>query len=108
VLRQHYVAGEKLFVDYAGQTVPVVDRHRGEVRQAQVFVAVLGASNFTYVEATWSQGLADWIGAHRRCFEYLGGVPALIVPDYVPRNVIRVMCPTWICAAEAEIRHCIG
>jgi len=87
VLRQHYVAGEKLFVDYAGPTVPVVDRHSGEVRQAQIFVAVLGASNFTYVEATWSQGLADWIGSHRRCFEYLGGVPALIVPDNIKSGV---------------------
>jgi len=87
VLRQHYVAGEKLFVDYAGPTVPVVDRHSGEVRQAQIFVAVLGASNYTFVEATWSQGLADWIGSHRRCFEYLGGVPALIVPDNIKSGV---------------------
>jgi len=87
VLRQHYVAGEKLFVDYAGQTAPVVDRHSGEVRQAQIFVAVLGASNFTFVEATWTQGLADWIGSHRRCFEYLGGVPALIVPDNIKSGV---------------------
>ena len=87
VLRQHYVAGEKLFVDYAGQTVPVVDRRTGEVRQAQIFVAVLGASNFTYVEATWTQGLADWIGSHRRCLEFLGGVPALIIPDNVKAGV---------------------
>ena len=87
VLRQHYVAGEKLLVDYAGQTVPVVDRHTGEVQQAQIFVAVLGASNFTYVEATRTQGLADWIGAHRRCFEFLGGVPALVIPDNIKSGV---------------------
>ena len=87
VLRQHYVAGEKLFLDYAGQTVPVVDRRTGEVREAQIFVAVLGASNYTYVEATWTQGLADWIGAHRRCFEFLGGVPALIIPDNIKSGV---------------------
>ena len=87
VLRQHYVAGERLFVDYAGQTMPVVDRRTGEVREAQIFVAVLGASNFTYVEATWSQGLPDWIGSHRRCFEFLGGVPALIIPDNVTSGV---------------------
>lgn len=87
VLRQHYVAGEKLLVDYAGQTVPVVDRQTGEVREAQIFVAVLGASNFTYVEATWTQGLPDWIGSHRRCFEYLGGVPALIIPDNIKSGV---------------------
>jgi len=59
-MRQTHVAGEKLFVDYAGDTVPViVDRLTGEVRQAQIFVAVMGASNFTYVEATWTQGLGD-------------------------------------------------
>ena len=87
VLRQHYVAGEKLLVDYAGQTVPVVDRQTGEVRQAQIFVAVLGASNFTYVEATWTQGLADWIGSHRRCLEFLGGVSALIIPDNIKSGV---------------------
>jgi transposase len=87
VLRQHYVAGEKLLVDYAGQTVPVVDRQTGEVRQAQIFVAVLGASNYTFVEATWTQGLADWIGSHRRCFEFLGGVPALIIPDNIKSGV---------------------
>jgi transposase len=92
VLRQHYVGGEKLFVDYAGQTVPVVDRHTGEVRQAQIFVAVLGASNYTYVEATWSQGLADWLGSHRRCFEFLGGVPALIVPDNIKSGVTSPCC----------------
>jgi transposase len=87
VLRQHYVAGEKLFVDYAGQTMPVVDRRTGEVREAQIFVAVLGASNYTYIEATWSQGLEDWIGAHRRCFEFLGGVPALVIPDNLKAGV---------------------
>jgi transposase len=87
VLRQHYVAGEKLLVDYAGPTVPVVDRATGEVRQAQIFVAVLGASNYTYVEATWTQSLPDWIGAHRRCFAFLGGVPALLIPDNLKAGV---------------------
>ena len=87
VLRQHYVAGERLFVDYCGQTVPVMDRRGGETREAQIFVAVLGASNYTYIEATWTQGLPDWIGAHRRCFEFLGGVPTLIIPDNVKSGV---------------------
>ncbi len=59
-------AGERLFVDYAGHTVEVVDGSTGELRAAQVFVAVLGASNYTYAEATWTQGLPDWIGAHVR------------------------------------------
>ena len=57
VMRQEHRAGEKLFVDYAGRTVAVVDRHTGELRQAQVFVAVLGASNYTFAEATWTQAL---------------------------------------------------
>lgn len=80
-LRQAHAPGERLFVDYSGQTLSVIDPGTGEVRQAQVFVAVLGASNYTYVDATWSQGLADWTASHVRCFEYLGGVPELLVPD---------------------------
>ena len=87
VLRQHYVAGEKLLVDYCGQTVPIVDRRTGEVREAQIFVAVLGAGNYTFAEATWTQGLPDWIGSHRRCFEFLRGVPALITPDNIKSGV---------------------
>ena len=63
-MRQSHAPGERLFVDYSGQTVPVIDPATGEVRQAQIFVAVLGASNYTYVEATWSQSLPDWIGSH--------------------------------------------
>ena len=55
VMRQHHVAGERVFVDYAGHTVAVVDAETGEVRQAQVFVGVLGASSYTYAEATWTQ-----------------------------------------------------
>ena len=75
VLRQEHRAGEKLFVDYAGQTVPVVDPETGEVREAQVFVGVLGARSYTYAEATWSQTLPDWIGSHVRMFAALGGRP---------------------------------
>jgi transposase len=87
VLRQVYVAGEKVFVDYAGPTVPITDPATGETRDAQVFVGALGASHLLYVEATWTQGLADWIGAHVRLLEYLGGAPALIVPDNVKTGV---------------------
>ena len=73
---------DKLFVDYAGDGVPVViDRLTGERRAAQIFVAVLGASSFTYAQATWTQGLADWISGHVGAFEAIGGVPALLVPD---------------------------
>ena len=87
VLRQHYIAGEKLMVDWAGQTVPVTDRLTGEIREAQIFVAVSAASNYTYLEATWTQDLADWIGAHRRCFEFMGGVHALLIPDNTKTGV---------------------
>src|SRR5215831_13724751 len=89
-MRQVHGGGEKLFVDYAGDRVSVViDRLTGEIREAWIFVAVLGASNFTYAEATWTQGLADWIGAHTRAFEAIGGVPRLVVPDNTKTAVIK-------------------
>ena len=81
VMRQEHRAGEKLFVDFAGHTVPITDRDTGEMRPASIFVAVLGASNYTYAEATWGEGLPEWIGSHVRCFEFLGGVPEIVVPD---------------------------
>lgn len=89
VMRQHHRAGEKLFVDYAGQTMPVVDAQTGEVRQAAIFIAVLGASNYTYAEATWSQSLPDWIASHVRAFEAFGGVPQVLVPDNLKAAVSR-------------------
>jgi transposase len=89
-MRQTHVGGDKLFVDYAGDTVPViVDRLTGETRAAQIFVAVMGASSFCYVEATWTQTLPDWIGAHTRAFAAIGGVPHLIVPDNAKVAVIK-------------------
>ena len=100
VMRQDHRAGEKLFVDYAGHTVPVIDRTTGEIHEAQVFVAVMGASNYTYAEATWSQTLPDWIGSHIRTFEFLGGVPELVVPDYVPGHIIRLMFPIPLCSVH--------
>jgi len=89
VMRQTHIAGDKLFVDYAGHTMPVIDRMTGEVRQAQIFVAVLGASNYTYAEATWTQSLPDWIGAHTRAFTFFGGVPNIVVPDNLKSGVTR-------------------
>jgi transposase len=90
VMRQTHAPGEKLFVDYAGDTVPVVvDRLTGEVRPAQIFVAVLGASSLTYAQATWTQGLADFVDAHVRAFAAFGGAPALLVPDNAKVAVIR-------------------
>ena len=98
-MRQEHKAGEKVFVDYCGHTVAVVDAS-GEERRAQIFVAVLGASNYTYAEATWSQRMVDWIGSHRRAFEYFGGVPEVVVPDYVSRHIIRLMFPPSLCGAR--------
>ncbi|MDQ6965639.1 MAG: IS21 family transposase [Mariprofundaceae bacterium] len=88
-MRQTHLAGEKVFVDYAGPTIPIVDRMTGEEHPAQVFVAVLGASNYTYAEATLTQGLPDWIGSHVRTFEYFGGVPEIVVPDNLKSGVTR-------------------
>ena len=86
-LRQEHKAGEKMFVDWAGQTVPVTDPAIGQTRQAQIFVAVLGASNYTYVEATWTQGLPDWIAAHIGAWEAFKGVAELVVPDNLKAGV---------------------
>ena len=80
-MRQAHRAGEKLFVDYCGPTLPIVNPDTGEYRQAQVFVAVLGASNYTFACASWSQKQADWLNAHVKAFEFFGGVPELVVPD---------------------------
>ncbi|MBU1471597.1 MAG: IS21 family transposase [candidate division Zixibacteria bacterium] len=88
-MRQDHKAGEKLFVDYAGQTMPVVDRSTGEIREAQIFVAVSGASNYTYGEATWTQTLPDWIASHTRAFAFMGGVHELVVPDNLLSGVSK-------------------
>ena len=90
-LRQSHKAGEKCFVDYSGSTVPVIDAGTGEVRQAQLFVAVLGASNYTFAEATWTQSLPDWLGSHSRALTFFGGCPALIVPDNL-RSGVSAAC----------------
>jgi len=98
-LRQVHKAGEKVFVDYAGHSLPVTDRQTGEIRAAQIFVAVLGASNYTYAEATLSQGLSDWIGSHIRAFEYFGGVPKIVVPDNLKSGVSKA------CRYEPDINR---
>lgn len=87
VMRQTHRAGEKLFIDYAGQTVPVVDRKTGEVRESQIFVAALGASSYAYCEATWTQSLPDWIASHVRAFGFFGGVAEVLVPDNLKSGV---------------------
>ena len=89
-MRQTHAAGERLFVDYAGDGVPVVvDRLTGEIRMAQIFVAVLGASSFTFAHASWTQALPDWIDAHVRALQAIGGVPQLLVPDNTKTAVIK-------------------
>ncbi|CAM3630764.1 transposase [Xenorhabdus nematophila ATCC 19061] len=88
-MRQPHQAGEKLFIDYCGPTLPVINPDTGEARKAQVFVATLGASSYTYAEATWSQTLEDWVMSHVRCFQYLGGTPALVVPDNLKSSTAR-------------------
>ena len=89
VLRQEHLAGEKLFVDYAGATIPIQDPQGGPERPTSIFVVGLGASNYTYAEATESQELENWIGSHIRAFEFLGGVPKLVIPDNTRNGVNR-------------------
>ena len=91
VMRQEHRAGEKLFVDYAGHTAEVIDRRTGEVRTAQVFVAVLGASSYTYAEATWTQSLPDWCASHTRAFAFFNGVPEVVIPDNL-RSAVNRTC----------------
>ncbi len=88
-MRQAHKAGEKCFVDYCGPTVPIINAGTGEVRDAQVFVAVLGASNYTYAEATLTQALPDWLGSHVRMLAYFGGCTDMVVPDNLRSGVSR-------------------
>ena len=88
-MRQDHPAGDKVFVDYSGKKIMIVDRNTGVVREAEIFVAVLGASNYTYAEATWTQTLPDWIEAHVRMFRFFGGVPRLVVPDNLKSGIHR-------------------
>ena len=90
VMRQTHRAGEKLFVDYAGHRVPVVERVTGELRKAHVFVAVLGASNYTFAEATWTQALPDWCASHVRALRFFHGVPEMVIPDNLAAAVTRL------------------
>jgi transposase len=88
-MRQTHPAGEKLFVDYAGDTVPVFDQISDAERPAHIFVAALGASNYTYAEARWSEGLGDWIGAHVNALTAIGGVPKAVVCDNLKAGVTK-------------------
>src|ERR1700752_2143613 len=86
-MRQTYIAGDKLFVDWAGDTVPIIDAMTGEEHEAHIFVAVLGASSYTYCEARWTETLPDWIGAHVNTLEFLGGVMKDAVTDNLKAGI---------------------
>ena len=88
-MRQTHVAGDKLFVDWAGDTVPIIDPMTGEVHEAHLFVAALGASSYTYAEARWSETLPDWIGAHVNALDFIGGVPKAAVPDNLKAGITK-------------------
>jgi transposase len=88
-MRQTHVAGEKLFVDWAGDTIPVFDAATGQERRAHIFVAALGASNYTYAEARWTEMLPDWIGAHVNALGAIGGVPKALVPDNLKAGITK-------------------
>ena len=90
-MRQIHRAGEKLFIDYCGPTIDIIDPITGEIRSAAIFVAVLGASNYTHVEAAWDQTLPNWIASHVRAFQFFGGIPALLVPDNL-RSAVTKAC----------------
>lgn len=96
-LRQEHRAGEKLFVDYAGQTIPIIDLATGEEIPAQIFIAALGCSNYTFAEASLAQDLPSWIRSHVHAFEFFGGVPGILVPDNLKSGV------THPCRYEPDI-----
>ena len=88
-MRQQHKAGEQLFIDYCGPTIPVVNPDTGDTRDAQLFVATWGASSYTYAEATWSQNQADFINAHVHALEFFGGAPKILVPDNLKAAVLK-------------------
>jgi len=98
-MRQTHIAGERMFVDYSGKKPHLVNPTTGELIPVELFVAVLGASNLTYAEATWSQSLADWIGSHKRAFAFFDGVAALTVSDNLKAGIIKA------CFYEPEVNR---
>lgn len=89
IMRQTHVAGDKLFVDWAGDTVDIIDPMTGEVHAAHLFVAVLGASSYTFAQARWTETLPDWVGAHVAALDFLGGVPKAAVPDNLKTGITK-------------------
>jgi transposase len=106
-MRQTHRAGEKLFIDYSGDTAPVINAATGEIVAAEIFIASMGASKYTYAEATWTQSLPDWIASHIRMFEYLGCVPDILTPDNL-KSAIKKACryePESTSTYEDMARH---
>ena len=101
-MRQRHVAGEKCFVDYCGPTVPIVCAETGEYQNAQIFVAVLGASNYTFAHASLSQTEADWINSHVKAAEFFGGWATLTIPDNLKSGVTKVHRYTPVLNASYE------
>jgi len=89
VFRNEHKAGERVFIDYVGQTMPIWNAATGECKSAQIFIGVLGASNYTYAEATWSQTIPDWLGSHNRMFKAFDGVPEILVPDNLKSAITK-------------------
>ncbi len=88
-MKQVHLSGEKLFVDYSGLTIPIVNQRTGEITKAQIFVAVLGASGYTFVHATYSQKQRDFILSHTLAYDFFGGTPLIVVPDNLKSAVIK-------------------
>ena len=88
-MRQIHRAGDKVFIDYSGQTQAIINAATGEISKAEIFIAVLGASNYVFAEATASQQLSDWIGSHVRMFRFFGACPALLVPDNLKSAITK-------------------
>jgi transposase len=106
-MRQTHRAGEKLFIDYSGDTVPVINAVTGEIARAEIFIASMGASKYTYAEASWTQSLPDWIASHIRMFEYLESVPEILTPDNL-KSAIKNACryePEATSTYEDMARH---
>jgi len=90
-MRQRHVAGEKAFIDYSGKTIPIIDRETGGISNAEIFISVLGASNYIYAEATDNQKLHNWIASQIRMLEYFGGVPEILIPDNL-KSAVTIAC----------------
>jgi transposase len=107
-MRQTHLGGDRLFVDYAGDTVPVVvDRLTGEIREAHLFVAVMGASSLSFAWPTWTETLPDWTDAHVRAFDFFGGAARLLVPDNAKVAVIKAcLYDPQVTASNPKARAC--